>query len=286
MRGPRASRRFSGSRCSSSGVILDDCRYVALVTISFCIAFTSQPRSTNSVASQSSSSGCDGHSPCEPKSSTVFTSPVPKYICQNRFTVTRAVSGFDGSTSQRANPSRLFGAPAGSGGSTAGTPGDTFSPGWSYAPRISKCVSRGAGLSCITITVGMLRSKACLLIREIQHLLLQFSQRRRGIPIEKRPTEFPALCRGPFTSRNCGEPAQGIADGQHLDSVCRQRRPIDLDLPDRALKPIRRPEPRADSQRLLRCRMSGSGHRGASLASAAGRSGTGGFRSPGATRRR
>ena len=62
-RGPRASSRFSGSRCSSSGVASEDWRYVALVTISFCIALMSQPVRTNSVASQSSNSGCEGHSP-------------------------------------------------------------------------------------------------------------------------------------------------------------------------------------------------------------------------------
>ena len=44
--------------------------------------FTSQPVRINSVASQSSSSGWDGVSPCEPKSSTVLTIPTPKYICQ------------------------------------------------------------------------------------------------------------------------------------------------------------------------------------------------------------
>ena len=59
-RGPRASRRFSGSFSSSSGVTREDCRYVADVTISRCIALTSQPVRMNSVASQSSSSGCDG----------------------------------------------------------------------------------------------------------------------------------------------------------------------------------------------------------------------------------
>ena len=37
---------------------------------------------------------------------------VPKYICQNRFTVTRAVSGFDGITSHRARPRRLLGTSA------------------------------------------------------------------------------------------------------------------------------------------------------------------------------
>ena len=60
------------------------------MTIVFWSAFMSQPVRTNSVASQSSSSGCDGHSPCEPKSSTVLTSPVPNAFCQKRLTATRA----------------------------------------------------------------------------------------------------------------------------------------------------------------------------------------------------
>src|ERR1700693_5184593 len=99
------------------------------MTINFCKAFPSHPDRTNSVARKSSNSGFDGHSPCEPKSSTVFTIPVPKYICQNRFTVTRAKRGFFGSITHSANPSRLFGAPADNGGNTAGTPGAIFSPG-------------------------------------------------------------------------------------------------------------------------------------------------------------
>ena len=82
---------------------------MALITIVFCIAFTSQPLSMNSTASQSSSSGCTGNSPCAPKSSTVLTMPKPKYDCQKRFTVTRAVSGLARSTSQRARPRRSFG---------------------------------------------------------------------------------------------------------------------------------------------------------------------------------
>ena len=51
-------------------------------TIIRCIAFMLQPRSMNSAASQSSSSGCEGGSPCEPKSSDVLTRPVPNNICQ------------------------------------------------------------------------------------------------------------------------------------------------------------------------------------------------------------
>ena len=57
--------------------IADDWRYVAEVTIVRCSRFTSQSF-MNSLASQSSSSGCEGHSPCRPKSSAVLTIPVPK----------------------------------------------------------------------------------------------------------------------------------------------------------------------------------------------------------------
>ena len=46
------------------------------------------------------------------------------------------------------------GTPAGSGGRPAGTPGATFSPGLSYAPRTSTNVSRGCGRSSMTITDG------------------------------------------------------------------------------------------------------------------------------------
>ena len=56
----------------------------------------SQPLSRKSTASQSSSSGWLGHSPWAPKSAVVRTMPVPKNICQRRFTATRAVSGFSG----------------------------------------------------------------------------------------------------------------------------------------------------------------------------------------------
>ncbi len=58
--------------------------------------FTSQPSSRNWTASQSSSSGWLGGSPCEPKSSAVLTMPVPKTWSQNRLTATRAVSGWFG----------------------------------------------------------------------------------------------------------------------------------------------------------------------------------------------
>ena len=59
-----------------------------------------------------------------------------------RLTATRAVSGFSGSTSQRARPSRSRGAPSGSGWNAAGTPGSTASPGSRKFPLTSRCVSR------------------------------------------------------------------------------------------------------------------------------------------------
>src|SRR5262249_40399584 len=79
-------------------------------------AFTSQPDSRNSTASQSSSSGCDGGSPLTPKSPLVRTMPVPKTSCQKRLTVTRAVSGCSGRRSHWANPRRVRGRAGGIGG--------------------------------------------------------------------------------------------------------------------------------------------------------------------------
>ena len=65
------------------------------------------PRATNSLASQSSSSGCDGGVPWVPKSFSVSTRPRPKNCLPERLTVTRAVSGFAGSTSHCARSSRV-----------------------------------------------------------------------------------------------------------------------------------------------------------------------------------
>ena len=89
--------------------------------MSRCMALTFHPVRTNSVASQSSSSGLLGCSPCDPKSSEVLTMPVPKYSCQKWFTATRAVSGLLGSTIHFARPSRFIGAPGAMGGRKAGT---------------------------------------------------------------------------------------------------------------------------------------------------------------------
>ncbi len=134
-RGPRESSRFCESFSSFSGVIVAAWRYVAEVTIMRKNFFTSQPDSRNSTASQSSSSGCEGGSPAEPKSPAVRTIPVPNTSCQKRLTVTRAISGFSGRTSQRARPSRFFGRSAGIGGSMEGVSGFTWSRRLSYSPR-------------------------------------------------------------------------------------------------------------------------------------------------------
>ena len=83
----------------------------------------------NSTANQSSSSGCMGHSACEPKFSEVFTIPKPNKRSQVRLTQTLAVKGCSPETSQRARPRRLTGSPSGKGGKTAGRLRPTFSVG-------------------------------------------------------------------------------------------------------------------------------------------------------------
>src|SRR5262249_36490762 len=78
--------------------VFDDWRYVADMTISRCSAFRLQRWRITSVARKSSSSGCDGFSPCVPKSSSVGTMPRPKYFCHTQFASTRDVSGLSGAT--------------------------------------------------------------------------------------------------------------------------------------------------------------------------------------------
>ena len=58
--------------------------------ISLWIGLSRQPPRISSPASQSSSSGCVGRSPCVPKSLGVATIPRPKWCCQSRLTITRA----------------------------------------------------------------------------------------------------------------------------------------------------------------------------------------------------
>ncbi len=122
---------------------------------SLTMCFTSQPLSRNSTASQSSNSGCVGHSPCAPRSSTVALSPVPKHCFHRRFMKTRAVSGLSGETIQRARSSRVSRWP----GSTAvgerkcGSPGSSNSPVSSCQfPRCSNRIGSGCGRASVTST--------------------------------------------------------------------------------------------------------------------------------------
>ena len=71
--------------------------------ISRCIAFTDQPDSTNRAASQSSSAGFDGAFSARAEVVGVRTRPSPKWCCQIRLTITRAVSGLSGRASHSAS---------------------------------------------------------------------------------------------------------------------------------------------------------------------------------------
>ena len=95
----------------------------------FSIVLTLQPFSTNSTASQSSNSGCDGGAPIVPKSSLVSTRPRPYRASQRRLTITRAVSGLSRLTSQRARPRRFGGSSSDMAGSADGVLAYTRWPG-------------------------------------------------------------------------------------------------------------------------------------------------------------
>ena len=104
-----------------------------------------QPPSISSAASQSSSSGCVGGSPSWPKSFGRRTIPRPKWYCQSRLAITRAVSGLRavGQPLRQGPPlaaarSRTW--PCGS-PRIAGTPGSTFGPTRFGLPRSRTCVS-------------------------------------------------------------------------------------------------------------------------------------------------
>src|SRR5258708_20804705 len=100
--------------------------------------------------SQSSRSGCDGVSPCVPKSLGVRTIACPKCQPQTRLTRTRAVNGFSAAVSQRANVvRRLVGGTAEKSDelpeltNTARNPGSTTSRGLLHSPRCNRLTSNG-----------------------------------------------------------------------------------------------------------------------------------------------
>ena len=73
------------------------------MTISRSSCLSEPPDCWNSVARQSSSSGCEGRAPIRPKSFGVETRPRPKCCCHARLTIDRQVSGLRGSMIQRAS---------------------------------------------------------------------------------------------------------------------------------------------------------------------------------------
>ena len=100
------------------------------------------------MASQSSSSGWLGHSPCEPKFSAVLTRPMPKELLPEAVDRDAGGERIAGSTIHCARPSRLIGAPLGSGGRTRGQAGVTLSPCLSYcAAHQHEGIAR-FGISC------------------------------------------------------------------------------------------------------------------------------------------
>src|SRR5262249_16874740 len=91
-----------------------------------------------------------GGSPIVPKSLGVRTKPAPKWDCQTRLTITRAVSGLSGPVNHRARVSRRSEVLASGGGTgnlgwdwttTAGTPGPTSGPGVAAWPRSRRRVA-------------------------------------------------------------------------------------------------------------------------------------------------
>ena len=121
----------------------------------FCSAFMSQPLRMNSVASQSSNSGWTG--PLALRAEVLDR--LDDAGAEEHLPV--AVDGHARgqrvrrSTSQRARPSRLFGVSAASGGKArAGTPASPSRRACRTGRACSTNVSRGFGISSMTIVVG------------------------------------------------------------------------------------------------------------------------------------
>ena len=102
----RQSRLFAGSAFKSSASACDESWYTLDIMMSLWSRLSFQSPSMNSLASQSSNSGCVGCSPSLPKSFVLGTMPRPKWYCQTRFTNTRAVSGLSFDAIQSASTVR------------------------------------------------------------------------------------------------------------------------------------------------------------------------------------
>ena len=108
-----------------------------------------QPSSTKRLASQSSNAGCVGLEPIFPKLLAFPAKPRPKWCCQIRFAITRAVSGLRESAIHFASAERRPEIVSGSIGArnplyrsiALSTPGVTRSPGDSRLPPMSTCIA-------------------------------------------------------------------------------------------------------------------------------------------------
>ena len=152
----RASNLLYGSIFAASARALLDWRYTAEVTIRRCITLRLQFTRMNSVANQSSKAWLLGGRPWVPKSFSVSTSPIPKYLCHIRFTVTRARRGLRLLATQRAKARRSDFSAFGKSCRTDGTPGSTFSALRVKSPFTKRCVSRGNFRCAITNVVAAL----------------------------------------------------------------------------------------------------------------------------------
>src|SRR6185369_7289517 len=115
----------------------------------------------NSDASQSSNSGCVGDSPSWPKLLDDRTRPRPKWCCQIRLTITRAVRRLSGDVIQSARAvlrpedfiAGVFAGMTGAAASKiAGNPSSTLFPGTCGFPREKTNVSGGFGITKLTLS--------------------------------------------------------------------------------------------------------------------------------------
>ena len=150
-----------------------------------------------------------------------------------------------------ANPRRLFGAPAGRGGSTAGTPGWITSPGLSYAPRIRMCVSRRTGTSCITMTVGNARSRLSFCPRNT----LRFAQMFRyltGAAVSRNDHRRMLRSTVRFAKQGFGREWKGNRHRPVRRFVGRAHVRVEVYTTNQAVEPALRTPPGADTNRHVK----------------------------------
>ena len=189
----------------------------------------------NSAASQSSSSRCVGHSPCDPRSSSTFDSPVPKNSRHVRLTNVRAVSGLSRATSQFARSRRVARSPfVSSAPRNRGIAGSTIGADSSIQlPRGRMRVCAGSTDTAVT-TRGIDASTQTALSLQQLHLSIALLDRRirkdqilahgrgfHGITVLGRPAQRSHHVLGK-TARP-GRPAAGIPAAESPAGVGRRR---------------------------------------------------------------